>query len=158
MGDTDFPIAMGGGFGGSPLQPIDPDYRDKMLQPGTTPPGGFKEFLQQYLPKVPGTQKPTGYFREDLSGERSYAQSGTDIPSFQVGQSYGQQEGGPIYGQTVAQGIPVGQDPIFPMGQEEFSDYVRGRMEQRNPPNQPIPADILRRIQGVRAKYGFGSA
>ena len=59
--------------------------------------------------------------------------------------------------QFVAQNIPVGQDPIFPMGQEEFSDYVRGRMEQRNPPNRPIPADIMRRIEGVRAKYGFGT-
>ena len=155
--DNDFPVAMGG-FGGSPMQPIDPEYLRKMQQPVTQPAGGFKKFLEEYLPKVPGTEKPQGYFREELGGERTYAQSGTDIPSFQVGQAYGQKEGGPVYERTVAQGIPVGQDPIFPMGQEEFSDYVRGRMEQRNPPNQPIPADILRRIQGVRAKYGFGSA
>ena len=154
--DNDFPVAMGG-FGGSPMQPIDPEYLRKMQQPATQPAGGFKKFLEEYLPKVPGTQKPQGYFREELGGERTYAQSGTDIPSFNVGQTYGQTEGGPVFSQTVTQGIPVGQDPIFPMGQEEFSDYVRGRMEQRNPPNRPIPPDIMRRIEGVRAKYGFGT-
>jgi len=156
MMDNDFPVAMAG-FGGSPLQPIDPEYRRKMQLPVTQPEGGVKQFLEQYLPKVPGTQKPQGYFREELGGEKTYAQSGTDIPNFEIGQTYGQMEGGPVFSQLTARGIPVGQDPIFPMGQEEFSDYVRGLMEQRNPPNRPVPADIMDRIKGVRAKYGFGS-
>ena len=98
-----------------------------------------------------------GYLQEYVAGMNRYQQAGTDVPDFGVQTDYAQQAGGPLVGQTVAQGIPVGQDPIFPMGQEEFSDYVRGRMEQRNPPNRPVPADIMRRIEGVRAKYGFGS-
>ena len=98
-----------------------------------------------------------GYLQEYVAGMNRYQQAGTDVPDFGVQMDYAQQSGGPLMGQTVAQGIPVGQDPIFPMGQEEFSDYVRGRLDQKNPPNRPIPADMMRRIQGVRAKYGFGS-
>ena len=94
-----------------------------------------------------------GYLQEFVAGMNRYQQAGTDVPDFGVQMDYSQQAGGPL----VAQGIPVGQDPIFPMSQEEFSDYVRGRLDQKNPPNRPIPADMMRRIQGVRAKYGFGS-
>jgi hypothetical protein len=92
-----------------------------------------------------------GYLQEYIAGMNRYQQAGADVPDFGVQTDYAQQEGGPLVGQTVAQGIPVGQDPIFPMSQEEFSDYVRGRLDQK------IPADMMRRIQGVRAKYGFGS-
>ncbi|MEY5146587.1 MAG: hypothetical protein RL224_901, partial [Actinomycetota bacterium] len=121
MGDNDFPVAIGG-QGGSPYQELDPELLRRMNQPATIPSGGFKDFLKQYLPKVPGTQNPTGYVRKELEGTRSFAQSGTDIPDFQVGQVYEQREGGPVFEQTVAQGIPVGQDPSLPMSQDEFRD------------------------------------
>lgn len=101
MGDNDFPIAMAG-QGGSPYEELDPEMLRRLRQPATVPPGGFKDFLKQYLPKVPGTQKPQGYFREELEGEKSYAQSGTDIPSFQIGQEYEQKEGGPVFEQMIA--------------------------------------------------------
>lgn len=58
--------------------------------------------LKQYLPKVSGTQKPQGYFREELEGERSYSQAGTDIPDFGIQQAYEQREGGPVFKQIVA--------------------------------------------------------
>ena len=40
-------------------------------------------------------------------------------------------------------GIPVGMDPIFPMSQEEFSDYVKQRIDQRRGP-----------MNNVLEKYG----
>ena len=101
MGDNDFPIAMAG-QGGSPYEEFDPEMLRRMRQPATAPAGGFKEFLKQYLPKVPGTQKPQGYFREELEGERSYSQAGTDIPDFGIQQAYEQREGGPVFEQMVA--------------------------------------------------------
>jgi len=58
-------------------------------------------------------------------------------------------------GQALAQGIPVGEDPIFPMGQEEFSDYVRGRLEQRKGVGNPTPKEILDRIPGIRSRLGL---
>lgn len=151
MGDNDFPIAMGG-VGGSPLQPIDPEYLRKMQQPVTQPEGGFKKFLQDYLPKVPGTQKPQGYVREELEGEKSYSQAGTDIPSFQVGQKYEQREGGPVMEQTTAQGIPVGVDPIFPMSQEEFRDLIYRNLDQ-NKPTPPVPPELKQKMQNFRNRY-----
>lgn len=62
---------------------------------------------------------------------------------------------GSVPGQTLAQGIPVGQDPIFPMGQEEFSDYVRGRLEQKKGVGNPTPKEILDRIPAIRARLGL---
>ena len=103
------------------------------------------------------TSNPAGprdvYKRPDESKEKY----GPPPEGFQRPTPAKQAETAQFLNQYIARGIPVGEDPIFPMGQEEFSDYVRGRMEQRNPPNRPIPADIMRRIEGVRAKYGFGS-
>lgn len=101
MGDTDFPIAMGG-QGGSPYEELDPMMLRRLNQPRTVPEGGFKEFLKQYLPKVPGTDKPAGYFQQELEGSRSFAQSGTDVPDFGVGQAYEQREGGPVFDELVA--------------------------------------------------------
>lgn len=63
--------------------------------------------------------------------------------------------GGSVTNQIVAQGIPVGQDPIFPMGQEEFSDYVRGRLEQKKGVGNPTPKEILDRIPAIRARLGL---
>jgi len=65
-----------------------------------------KQFLLSFFPQVPMTRKPEGYFREELEGSRSYAQTGTDIPDFGIGQQYGQREGGPIFGETVVAGNP----------------------------------------------------
>jgi hypothetical protein len=36
--------------------------------------------------------------------------------------------------QLLAGGIPVGEDPIFPMSQDEFSDFVKGRLDQKYGP------------------------
>lgn len=151
MGDNDFPIAMGG-QGGSPYQELDPEFLRRMSQPSTMPPGGFKEFLKQYLPKVPGTQKPTGYVQEELKGKRSFAQSGTGVPDFQVGQSYEQREGGPIVEETVAGGIPVGSDPIFPMSQDEFRDLIYRNLDQSKP-TPPLSPQLKQRMQDFRNRY-----
>jgi len=151
MGATDFPIAMGG-QGGSPYEELDPQLLRRLNQPGTVPPGGIKEFLKQYLPKVPGTQKPTGYVREELEGERSFAQSGTGIPDFQVGQAYEQREGGPVFEQMVAGGIPVGEDPIFPMSQDEFRDLIYRNLDQGKP-TPPLSPKLQERMQNFRNRY-----
>lgn len=35
----------------------------------------------------------------------------------------------------------MGEDPIFPMSQDEFSDFVKGRLDQRyGPMKKPVPA------------------
>lgn len=62
---------------------------------------------------------------------------------------------GSVPDQTIAQSLPVGQDPIFPMGQEEFSDYVRGRLEQKKGVGNPTPKEILDRIPAIRARLGL---
>jgi len=125
MGDNDFPVTMAGS-GGAP-----------------------KGFLEQYLPKIKDTQKPQGYFREELEGERKYSQEGTDIPGFSVGQSYGQTEGGPVFNSTVAQ---MDEIPLFPMQQGQFSDYVRGRSD-RSRPEVPISPELKQMIKNFRNKY-----
>jgi len=114
MGDTDFPIAMGG-QGGSPYEELDPMMLRRLNQPRTVPEGGFKEFLKQYLPKVPSTDKPAGYFQQELEGSRSFAQSGTDVPDFGVGQAYEQREGGPVFDEMAAN-----QGPSTPVKYDEW--------------------------------------
>jgi len=112
-------------------------------------------------PEEPGEKEPVkkaaaeGFVREYVAGMNQYQQYGTDIPNFGMQTNYAQQAGGPLVGRTVAQGIPVGEDPIFPMGQEEFSDYVRGRLEQRQGIQKPLPEEIRRRIPGIRARLGL---
>ncbi|MGA0190545.1 MAG: hypothetical protein ACO3LW_07025 [bacterium] len=54
------------------------------------------QFLAQYLPKVPNTRKPEGYYREFLSGNRKASMSGTGITPMSFSQSYRQKEGGPM--------------------------------------------------------------
>ena len=39
-----------------------------------------------------------------------------------------------VLAEKIAGGIPVGEDPIFPMSQDEFSDFVRGRLDQKYGP------------------------
>lgn len=116
---------------------------------------------RQPKPEEPDQTEPVkkaealGYLQEYVAGMNRYQQAGTDIPEFGVQTDYAQQAGGPLMGQTVAQGIPVGEDPIFPMGQEEFSDYVRGRLEQWEGIKRPTPEHIMRRIPGIRARLGL---
>lgn len=116
---------------------------------------------RQPKPEEPDQTEPVkkaealGYLQEYVAGMNRYQQAGTDIPDFGIQTDYAQQAGGPLMGRTVAQGIPVGEDPIFPMGQEEFSDYVRGRLEQREGIKRPTPEHIMRRIPGIRARLGL---
>ena len=127
-----------------------------------------QDWQKKLFPRQPEGGKPEGqgpvknaaglgYLQEYVAGMNRFQQQGTNVPYYGEQTDYAQERGGPLMGQTtVAQGIPVGQDPIFPMGQEEFSDYVRSRMESGKQAN-PMPADLMRRIQSVKAKYGLGS-
>lgn len=108
-----------------------------------------KQFLLSFLPQVPMTRKPEGYFREELAGSRSYAQTGTDIPDFGIGQQYGQREGGPIFGETVVAGDPSFdlRMPKTPAGQSfegvpnASPEMLRRLMERKmkNPGGQELP-------------------
>lgn len=133
MGDTDFPSVLGGGQTNN-----------------------FKQFLESYLPKVPDFAGPPGYFRQDLSGKQTYQQSITGQPDVNIRKQYGQTEGGPVYGSLIAQGIPVGQDPMLPMSQEEFKDWVLTGME-RNKPVPPLSPELRRKIDSFRSRFGIGS-
>lgn len=148
MGDTDFPIAMGG-QGGSPYEELDPLLLRRLNQPSTVPTGGFKEFLKQYLPKVPGTQKPTGYVREELEGSRSFAQSGTDVPDFQAGQSYEQREGGPVFEKMVA-GSPSFE--TLPDIDSPLIDRDIERYRQLHGPSNVNMNQLYENIQRLRNK------
>jgi len=75
-------------------------------------------------------------WQEFSSASRDYSQSGTDIPSYSAGSGGAFAAGSDFPGQgfgyqyqspAIAQGIPVGQDPIFrkgPLSQEDFSEMV----------------------------------
>jgi hypothetical protein len=111
------------------------------------------------------------FLQNFISGQQKYSQEGTGIPSFSIGRDY---EGGygtdfdPYYQEnisaspgrladkTIAQGIPVGDDPIFPMDQEQFSDYIRYRLDKKSGV-QPLPISPERRnkINAARIKLGF---
>ena len=54
------------------------------------------QFLAQYLPKVPNTRKPVGYYDEFLAGNRKVSVSGTDVKPRAFEQSYRQKRGGPM--------------------------------------------------------------
>lgn len=57
--------------------------------------------------------------------------------------------------ETIARGIPVGEDPIFPMSQEEFSDYVYGRLDQKKGLRPQLPDEIKNRIRSAKIKFGL---
>ena len=99
--------------------------------------------------------KAMGFLQAYKQGMSEYSQAGEQIPDLRLQNKYAQEFGGPLIEEKLVQGIPVGEDPIFPMGQEEFSDYVRGRLEQRKGFNPPLPEEIRRRIPAVRAKFGL---
>lgn len=56
---------------------------------------------------------------------------------------------------VIARGLPVGEDPIFPMSQEEFSDYVYGRLDQKKGVKPQLPEEIKNRIRSARIKFGL---
>ena len=149
MMDNDFPMAMAGS-GGSPYQPyVPPAGPSKPTQPAE----GFEEFRKKH--GIKKSSDPSGYLQEYVAGMQGYSQEGTDIPDLRVQTDYAQKSGGPLVSEAVAQGIPVGQDPIFPMSQEEFSDWVRTSIGRKQPYIAP-PARIRDRIDALRAKYGIG--
>lgn len=59
----------------------------------------------------------------------------------------------------IAGGIPVGEDPIFPMSQEHFSDYVKYKLDQHKPlrprevdkkiPGPELPSFLNRGVRGA---------
>lgn len=108
MMDNDFPIAMAGNTGGIPGEELDAEMKRKLMQPPTAPKEGFKEFLKQYLPKVPGSNLPqaSGYQQEYVRGIEDYSQAGTEIPSMRLQDKYAQESGGPLYEQTLISSTP----------------------------------------------------
>jgi len=96
-----------------------------------------------------------GFLQSYRKGLSQYEQEGQGIPDFSVQNQYAQELGGPLMEQTVARGLPVGEDPIFPMSQEEFSDYVYGRLDQKKGLRPELPDDVKQRIRGVRARLGL---
>lgn len=109
---------------GSPIQTMEIRYdRDKL--------GGFSDAINKALK-----------WKEISAASQDYSQSGTDIPSYSEGfggafaagsdfpgQGFGYQYQSPS---AVAQGIPVGQDPIFrrgPLTQEDFSEMVNYNLD-----------------------------
>ena len=73
----------------------------------------------------------------------------------------------PYYGgggnvQQLAQGIPVGQDPLLPMDQDQFRDWVLYNMDKNNPlPKKPaptgpqLPSFLNRGVRGASIPDGF---
>lgn len=65
-----------------------------------------RKFLLDFLPQVPVTEKPEGYFQEDLQGFRSASMTTPQTGPVGAAQQYGRREGGPIFGETVIAGSP----------------------------------------------------
>lgn len=111
----------------------------------TTTPG--EQFLLSFLPRITVTGKPEGYFRQELEGKRSYAQTGTDIPDFGIGQQYEQREGGPIFGETVIAGNPsfdILDRDIPALGPETPASMRRRQLEML------MPGHLERRKRGEK--------
>jgi hypothetical protein len=71
--------------------------------------------------------------------------------------------GGEIGVQQLSQNIPVGQDPIFPMDQDQFSDYVRYQLDKKKPlprpgagsPGPQLPGFVNRGVRSASVPGGF---
>lgn len=63
-------------------------------------------------------------------------------------------QGGGFNIQPLAQGIPVGQDPRFPMDQKMFEAYVEEKRFKRQYPNR---GDLLRYVDQFNKNYFPGS-
>ena len=111
-----------------------------------------KQFLLDFLPQVPVTGKPKGYFREGLQGFRSTSMTTPQTGEIGAAQQYGQHEGGPIFGETVIAGSPSFDlnMPKTPMGQSfegipnASPEMLRKLMERKlkNPGGQELPGFI----------------
>lgn len=106
-----------------------------------------KQFLLSFLPQVPMTEKPEGYFRENLEGSRSAYVSGTGMEPMGAAQHYQQREGGPIFGETVVAGNPSFDilDPDIPaLGPETPAAMRRRQLEML------MPGHLERRKRGEK--------
>jgi hypothetical protein len=111
-----------------------------------------KQFLLSFLPQVPVTEKPEGYYRENLEGSRSAFVTGTGMEPVGAAQQYRQREGGPIFSETVIAGSPSFDlnMPKTPMGQSfegipnASPEMLRKLMERKlkNPGGQELPGFI----------------
>lgn len=111
-----------------------------------------KKFLLDFLPQVPVTEKPEGYFQEDLQAFRSASMTTPQTGPVGAAQQYGRREGGPIFGETVIAGSPSFDlnMPKTPMGQSfegipnASPEMLRKLMERKlkNPGGQELPGFI----------------
>jgi hypothetical protein len=152
-----------------PIQTMEIRYdRDLPFRSETLPyiPGrddkGSSPLMNLFSSAVDKAQK----WKEFSAGSEDYSQSGTDIPSFSTGSGGAFAAGSDFPGQgfgyqyqspsAVAQGIPVGQDPRFPMSQEDFSEIVNQNLDSRV--RQPImlSPELQQRIRATRSRLGIG--
>jgi hypothetical protein len=161
--DTDFPPVSGGssflqGFisklqGGSvdgTQLPTTFEYGEFASQPKGSTGGSRGEFDRDYIEKMgqPGTQMPDWMRRNPpTTGPQTPGQSGAQ-------QAFGLESRYP----EIAQGIPVGQDPLFPMTQEDFRETVNRRLDDaRLGRPYTLSPELQQRIQSVRSRFGIGS-
>jgi hypothetical protein len=157
---------MFGSSSADPIRTMEIRYdRDKPAQFVTLPyfPGKSEEGIEPIrFDALNKAQK----WKEFSAASQDYSQMGTDIPSFSTGsggafaagsdfpgQGFGYQYQSPL---AIAQGIPVGQDPRFPMSQEDFSEIVNQNLDSRV--RQPImlSPELQQRIRSTRSRLGIG--
>jgi hypothetical protein len=115
-------------WGGSPQQNFTKDVIEKLNQPGSPMPEWMRRTAPTQGPKTPG-------------------ESGAQ-------QAFGLESRYP----EIAQGIPVGQDPLFPMTQEDFRETVNRRLDDaRLGRPYTLSPELQQRIQSVRSRFGIGS-
>lgn len=101
MGDTDFPIAMGG-QGGSPYQPYVPPIGPSRP---TQPAEGFDEFRRKHgLP----AKDPKGFAKGYAYQLGEYEQAGTEVPPLRI-----QDEALKGFGIPLQTGMSISSDPTF---------------------------------------------
>jgi hypothetical protein len=98
-------------------------------------------------PLVPGDVPGREYFRGPEPTQK-YKMGSSEMPLGNVGGLL--EQGSGVNGQSIAQGIPVGQDPRFPMDQEMFGAYVD---EQRFKSRYPNPGDFRRYVEQFNKSY-----
>jgi hypothetical protein len=160
---------MFGSYSSEPIKTMEIRYdRDLPSRAETLPyiPGrdarGADPLMKLFSSAVNKAQK----WKEFSAGSEDYSQSGTDIPSFSTGSGGAFAAGSDFPGQgfgyqyqspsAIAQGIPVGQDPRFPMSQEDFSEIVNQNLDARM--RQPImlSPELQQRIRATRSRLGIG--
>jgi hypothetical protein len=105
-------------------------------------------------------------WQELSTGDQYYSQSGTNIPTYTEGaggafaagsdfpaRGFGYQYQSPS---AIAQGIPVGQDPRFPMSQEDFSEIVNQNLDARMRKPIMLSPELQKRIGVTRSRLGIG--